>query len=465
MRNRTDLFSFDSIKHDCIKKRMRTDLTLLFLLFFLTALSCPFTVMADTVFCHEDQELAEDMRPYFTPSSSYYGISSQGMCAAGDYIIYTRYSSDRERTTYVVLEAGSRREVEHSSFFTQHSNSLTYNPDRQEVVSVSNNHAYVFSFYNHHLTLNRDVIMNHNCCKIAYIPSKKVYYLGTSNTIYETTDFTYLNKAFDVPQYAVNQGMACDGRSLYIVWYSVGHNILAVYGLDGSYQGVYSLTSDKYREVEEIDFLNESMLVSIANSENYNGLYRVACKHQYSSWEISRAATCDQTGLESRACRICGKAELRTIPATGVHVPGSWEVKRPATCENSGYRVKNCLQCGRIIRQETLPAAGHDYSGWEEMEESTVLTAGYRKHQCRICEKIEYKESSFLPATIRIVIENERNQIRVYLNKGDRITSWLSDNPQVAEVDESGHVTPKGHGHTRITVSSAGGASSRHRAC
>ncbi len=44
--------------------------------------------------------------------------------------------------------------------------------------------------------------------------------------------------------------------------------------------------------------------------------------HSYSSWTVSKEATCVDAGEESRACS-CGDVEKRTVAATGVHTYGS----------------------------------------------------------------------------------------------------------------------------------------------
>lgn len=440
-------------------------LFLLALLLFLPyIMSSPVQVYADA-FCHEESELSGDMRLYLRGSVFGYGKTSQGMCVAGRYIIYTRFNSDYEQTTYVVIDAMTRREAGRYSFHTLHSNSLTYNPEKKEIVCVSKKHAYVFSFKDHRMRLLRDVVMNHNCCKIAYIPSLNTYFLGTSDTIYQSDDFCRLKKVFRVPQLAVNQGMGCDGERLYIVWYSAGHNVLAVYSPEGSYQGSYTLTSSVFLEVEEIDFSDEKMIVSIANSGDKNGLYTVSCRHDFAPWEISKAASCSKDGMESRACRLCGKTELKVLPATGIHKMGEWEVKREASCEKNGLKIKKCQICGRTIKKAAIPANGHNYTPWKLMEDSTVLSTGYRMHYCLTCGWAQKQDIPCLPATIKLNCESlsvHRNQstdgIKVYLNSGDRIAGWYSDNPDIASVDESGAVTGHAYGKTRITVKTAGNA-------
>ena len=297
---------------------MRKTIFVLLLLF----LFFPKTTYA--AYCNSNTELAQAMNPFFVVNNDYYGHTSQGMCVAEDTIIYTRFRGDYLPTTYVILDKNTKKEIAHQEFNTLHSNSLTYNPDTKEVVSVSKNHAYVFSYKKHTLTLEHTFILNHNCCKIAYVPSKKLYYLGTSNVIYSSKDCRSLTPVFSVPQIAINQGMGCDGKYLYIIWYTVGKNYLYKYSLDGSLIEKYTLFSDTYREIEEVDFFDDVMILNIANSMEHNGLYTVNSKHNYGKWEQTIKPTCAKTGEKIKICKnstIGAEAVIiRNITEEGTYV-------------------------------------------------------------------------------------------------------------------------------------------------
>jgi len=207
------------------------------------------------------------------------------------------------------------------------------------------------------------------------------------------------------------------------------------------------------------------MIVNVANSGTRDGLYTVACMHQFGSWEITKAAGCSKDGVESRTCRLCEETELKTIPATGIHHLTPWKTLTAPTCEDAGLETRVCSECGSTIKKRKLPPKGHIYTYWKQMEQSTVLLPGYQMRYCEVCEKVQERDIPCLPATITLSTDDlpvHRNQtaegIRVFLNEGDRIISWRSANPKIASVNDTGQITGHRLGETRITVKTAGQA-------
>ena len=101
-------------------------------------------------------------------------------------------------------------------------------------------------------------------------------------------------------------------------------------------------------------------------------VYSGYIKHDHTSdgdWEIVNNATCTDTGLRVKYCKICGKeAESEIIPIS--HVPAEpVEEKRvePTHASKGSYNtVTYCLECDAVISSVTtsIPAVGHDYD-WE----------------------------------------------------------------------------------------------------
>ena len=68
------------------------------------------------------------------------------------------------------------------------------------------------------------------------------------------------------------------------------------------------------------------------------------CKHKYSEWSVTTAATCETAGERTRPCSKCGKTERETIPA-GHTLRDVSEV--PKTCEADGVLAHlHCARCG-----------------------------------------------------------------------------------------------------------------------
>ncbi|MEE1227442.1 MAG: hypothetical protein U0K57_00580 [Lachnospiraceae bacterium] len=414
-------------------------------------------------FCYPSQELSGDMKAFFSAGANPYGKSSQGMCVAGDSVIYTRYNDDSSPTTYVVLDRDSGKEISHQEFHTLHSNSLTYNPETSEVVTVTKSHAYVFSFIGGKLTLTHDYILSHNCPKIAYSTTDHCYYLGTSTEIFRTSDFTSLTKVFDVSQKAINQGMGCDGDHLFIIWYQVGHNTIAVYDLNGHYDGSYTLNSDSYREVEDVDFIDDSLVINIANSGGNNGLYKVPSKHAYSKWKMTDKANCVKAGEKVRECSRCHRVERKNIPPTGKHQPGDWTIQTHPDCSQDGIRVVKCKVCGQVVRKEMLPRLGHAYSEIFIKQLPTVFEPGIKE---RICLRCHHQEITLIPA-VKPYVKAEAKMslkkgktVRLHpkIGRGDQITSYQSGDDKILTVTKNGAISPKKSGDTTITITTAAGA-------
>ena len=68
------------------------------------------------------------------------------------------------------------------------------------------------------------------------------------------------------------------------------------------------------------------------------------CSHSYSS-EITKAATCKETGIKTYTCSICGDSYTEEIPQLTTHSYTS-KVTKTATCKESGIKTYTCSICG-----------------------------------------------------------------------------------------------------------------------
>lgn len=112
-----------------------------------------------------------------------------------------------------------------------------------------------------------------------------------------------------------------------------------------------------------------------------------ACEdgHTPGNWEITKEATCTESGLEIQKCTICG-AELdsRVISPTGHNYSVTKETA--ATCEEDGHRTETCSKCGDVL-ETTLKSTGHDYV-WKVDTAATCISDGKRTGTCRVCEDV-----------------------------------------------------------------------------
>ena len=356
----------------------------------LAGLPAPVQAAGQEDFCHASS-LQEDMKAFFIPPVGYLRRTSQGMCVAGRYIIYTRYSSDSASTSYVVLDKEKGTVAGCYNFYTRHSNSLTYNPSTGHVVCVSNKRAYVMALEGSQLRMVAVMTMPRNFCKVAYVARKGGYYLGTSTGIFFSKDLKKFNRLFSVPKVAVNQGMACDGDYLYINWYKYQHNLICKYSLEGKYIGSYTLDSSVYREVEEVDFDSGKMYVNVINSPS-NGIYIIQNGHVLQTWQTEKEASCGEDGMMVSTCSRCGKKIEKVIPAQGNHELSGWGVLKAPTCLEEGLKGRICKKCHKVFDQQSIPCTGHSFGGWKLKKKATTRSEGSVERICQICHQVETRK-------------------------------------------------------------------------
>ncbi len=121
----------------------------------------------------------------------------------------------------------------------------------------------------------------------------------------------------------------------------------------------------------------------------------------YHSWDdgvLTQPPSCEEDGMRTFTCTVCGAEKTEPIPATG-HDYGDWAPAdenrhqricandpshvetgehlwtdgaqtKPATCEEDGELLSVCYLCG-AERTEPIPATGHDFSGWLPLDGSS----------------------------------------------------------------------------------------------
>jgi uncharacterized repeat protein (TIGR02543 family) len=114
----------------------------------------------------------------------------------------------------------------------------------------------------------------------------------------------------------------------------------------------------------------------------------LATVHKMGEWKIKKPATCLEDGIEERACVDCGKTETRVIKAAGEHKFGDWTVVKEATCEETGLEVRKCENCDE---EETrvIPATGHKFSEWKTVTKLTDEVDGLEVRTCEHCGREE----------------------------------------------------------------------------
>lgn len=148
-------------------------------------------------------------------------------------------------------------------------------------------------------------------------------------------------------------------------------------------------------------------------------------EHSWSEWNIIKKVTCGINGTSERMCYICGKKEIRSIPATGKHI----------------------------------------WSEWTTTRESTVIITGEKTRSCSICQKTEKNIIAKLTPTYKVNVSNvllkvnqSTSKVKVSnLAKGDSVKAWSSMNTKIATVTKNGNIKGVKVGKTNIIITLASG--------
>ena len=87
-----------------------------------------------------------------------------------------------------------------------------------------------------------------------------------------------------------------------------------------------------------------SCMLGIVLLFNVTACGTTKCSHSYSS-EITKAATCKESGIKTYTCSICGDSYTEEIPQLTTHSYTS-KVTKTATCKESGIKTYTCSICG-----------------------------------------------------------------------------------------------------------------------
>lgn len=125
--------------------------------------------------------------------------------------------------------------------------------------------------------------------------------------------------------------------------------------------------------------------------------YVKTCSHSWNSGEVTKAATCTETGVKTFTCTVCSATKTESIPVTN-HTSGDAIKKNvvDATCtaEGSYDEVVYCEACNKELSREarTLPALGHAIVH-HEAQAATCTEIGWNAYDdCSRCDYTTYQE-------------------------------------------------------------------------
>ena len=139
--------------------------------------------------------------------------------------------------------------------------------------------------------------------------------------------------------------------------------------------------------------------------------------HSFGDWQITKEATCTETGTEMRTCECgyfeerelaalghdyvdgkcsrCGETDPNYVPPCG-HSSERKEITVEATCTQTGKAKIFCEECGEFLREEKIPANGHKFGSWQTTTSPTCTTSGTKYRICQNCSEKQSEEASAL---------------------------------------------------------------------
>lgn len=125
--------------------------------------------------------------------------------------------------------------------------------------------------------------------------------------------------------------------------------------------------------------------------------------HSYGSWVTTKAATCTESGTQTRTCSDCGSKDTQTISSTGHSYVNHSAVS--ATCTSSGNdQYYTCSKCSTIFNSSksvissipTKSVLGHSWGSWTVTKVATCTASGSQSHSCSRCSSSETQSISAL---------------------------------------------------------------------
>ena len=182
-----------------------------------------------------------------------------------------------------------------------------------------------------------------------------------------------------------------------------------------------------------------------------------ATGHQFGEWTVTKEATWDQAGEETRTCSQCQKPDNREIPAlkaTHEHdFSGEETIQKEATCTEEGVKVVKCAdsRCDAVDEQ-TIPKKEHTFGEWTVTKEATWDQAGEETRICSQCKAPDKREIPALKATHKHDFSGEETIVKEPTCQEEGIKSVKCTDPRCNEQEKvSIAKTPHTFGEWTVT--------------
>lgn len=108
-----------------------------------------------------------------------------------------------------------------------------------------------------------------------------------------------------------------------------------------------------------------------------------ALDHDWGSWNVTTAATCTATGVETRICkRDSSHVETRPVAALG-HKWGDWITTKQPTCEVAGEKTRTCQNDPSHQEKESIAPIGHKWDSGKVTKQPDCTNPGVLTYTCQ----------------------------------------------------------------------------------
>lgn len=117
------------------------------------------------------------------------------------------------------------------------------------------------------------------------------------------------------------------------------------------------------------------------------------CSHIEKYTQITKKATCSQTGIEVTKCNECEEIlstkTLQKLP----HTPNAeWTHLKDASCSEEGKDALYCSVCNEETEEKILEALPHTYGEWTVKTETSCAAPGEETRTCSVCSYVDSRE-------------------------------------------------------------------------
>ena len=134
---------------------------------------------------------------------------------------------------------------------------------------------------------------------------------------------------------------------------------------------------------------------AVISAETVDGSKKVAkcivtvTGHNYGEWTVSVAPTCQDEGVETRACKSCKKTQERTLDTVDHNWQKFYTVDEEPTCTDIGVAYIYCDDCDETCDTYYIPATEHCFGASEIIDYADCETDGLVVRMCKYCDETE----------------------------------------------------------------------------